>query len=331
MLAVATIATGCVPLSGGWDVASLRDRHPDVMHRAGQRLGDTPPYFILHRDSAVLFLCRFSRQEPVRVSLPVGATKSEASAIRVALDGWENAGLGVRFQEVIGESAMIEIHFAEPPTASRAVVVAVVGTGYTVSDCGFRSDLAGWDADGEAHEPLPAQLAGAIVHLRRSNTDMLGHEIMLGVDELVGVALHELGHALGFSGHVATPDSVMSKSTDTVRRFGRRLLAGDGFAAPSLAALYALSSGTVVGSAPVGEEEMAVFEAAKAFAESRNWRGPFVRVGESSANLNWRSGGSVVASLEVRDYYESLRSGTPLAFSAAPFERASRTSEHSAP
>jgi len=225
MLAVATIAVGCVPLSGGWDVASLRERHPDVMRRAGQRLGDTPPYFMLHRDSAILFLCRFSTQTPIRVSLPGGVTKSERSAIRVALHGWENAGLGLRFSEVAEESAMIEIHFAEPPTDSKAVVVAVVGTGYTVSDCGFRPDRAGlaeWDADAKSHAPLPAQLTGAIVHLRRSNTDMLGREIMLNVDELVGVALHELGHALGFPGHVATPDSVMTKTTDTVRRFGRR-------------------------------------------------------------------------------------------------------------
>jgi len=159
---------------------------------------------------------------------------------------------------------------------------------------------------------------------------MLGREIMLNMDELVGVALHELGHALGFPGHVATPDSVMTKTTDTVRRFGRRLLAGDGFAAPSLVALYALPSGTVVGSAPLEEGAMAAFDAAKALAESRSWRGPFIRVGESRANLNWRSGGSVVASLEVRDYFEGLRTGTPLSFSEIPFERALRALERPA-
>jgi hypothetical protein len=180
-------------------------------------------------------------------------------------------------------------------------------------------------------DSLPAHLSGAIVHLRRSNTDMLGQEIMLSVDQLVGVTLHEVGHALGFSGHVATTNSVMSRSTDTVRRFGGRLLAGHGFAAPSLAALYALPSGTVVGSVQVEEGDLALFEAAKDFAAGREWSGPFVRVGESSANLGWRSAGSLIGTLELRDYHETLKSGAPLSFSPGPFERALRTGDHPTP
>lgn len=328
MVVVVALVSGCVPLAGGWDVSALRERYPEAMNESGQRLGDTPPYFIPHRDAAVLFLCRFSTRAPIRVSLPGGATKSERSAIRVALDGWEEAGLGIEFSEVAAESAMIEIRFADSPTGPSGVAFA--GTGYTVSDCGFEADWADWaerNRGTESEDPVPAHLTAALVHLRRSNTDVLGHEVMLGVDELVGVALHELGHALGFPGHVATADSVMSKSTDMVRRFGRRLLTGDGFAAPSLVSLYGLPSGTVVGSTAVPAEDLALFNTARAFAEDSNWRGPYVRVGEHSAKLSWWRDGVPIAALEIRDYRESLNSGLPLAFSPGRFERALRAPE----
>jgi hypothetical protein len=341
MAAVVAITTGCVPLSGGWDVDSLSDRHPEAMNLSGQRLGDTPPYFVLHDDSAVLFLCRFSKQTPISVSLPSGVTKSERTAIRVALSGWENAGLGIQFDEVmLGEPAMIEIYFAEAPirslttenqTQTPAQTIAVIGTGYTVSDCGFEAKGSELEMDFDSAPSFPVHLTGAIVHLRRSNTNMLGQEIMLSVDELVGVALHELGHALGFPGHVATTRSVMSRSTDSVRRFGRNLLSGGGFSAPSLVALYDLPSGIVVGRVPVGEEDAALFGAAVAFAEVSDWQGPFVRVGESSANLNWRSNGSIIGSLDVRDYQQRLLAGSPLVFSPSTFERALRTLESSLP
>ena len=262
---------------------------------------------------------------PILVSLPSGATPSERSAIRVALEGWQNAGLGIRFEEVAETSAKIEIRFAASPTGSEMNAVPVAGTGYTVTDCEFDAGWADREATAKWDERLPAHLSRAIVHLRRSNTDMLGQEVMLSVDELVGAALHELGHALGFPGHVATSSSVMAKSTDTVRRFGRRLLSEGRFAAPSLAALYALPSGTVVGRAQMSKEEIALFDAARLFAQSRNWRGPFVRVGERSANFHWLSGKSPAGRLEVRSYRASLESGAPFLFSASPLERELRT------
>jgi hypothetical protein len=328
MVVLFALSTGCVPLAGGWNVESLSDRHPDATSRAGQRLGDTPPYFIPHGDRAMLFLCRFAKRSPISVSLPSGASPREQSAIRIAIEGWGNAELGIRFEEVAKGSAMIEIHFAEPPAYSGPVTAPSVGTGYTVSDCGFD---AAWDVAANADGPLAARLTRAVIHLRRSNTDILGREVLLHADELVGVALHELGHALGFPGHVATLDSVMTKSTDTVRRFGRRLRAGRGFAAPSLAALYALPSGTVVGSVELSEAAIALFAAAGELARSRDWQGPFVRVGERSANLNWRSRGSPVGTLEVRSYREGLRSGRPLSFSASPLVRALRARQDPIP
>jgi hypothetical protein len=308
--------SGCVPFAGQWDVASLRVRHPELLASTGQRLGDTTPYFIPSGQSAILFLCHFPSQSTVSVSLPSNATEREQSAIRLALEAWGNAGLGLRFEEVPEALAMIKIHLVAPASIGP-VGARTIGTGFALSDCGFNS---GWEVAGETDGPIPARLLGSVVALRTSKTDMLGREVRLTEDELVGAALHELGHALGFSGHVATPDSVMSKTTDWVRRFGRDLRRGGEFSAPSLVALYAVPSGTVVGRVALSESSAALFDAVMQLALSQNWQGPIVRAGERAVSLNWQKSNAPIGSLTIRDYRESLGSGQPLSFSKSSLE-----------
>lgn len=317
ILSLLPMVTGCVPLAGQWDVASLAERHPGLLDSPTQRLGDTTPYFIPRGNSALLFLCHFPRRSTISVSLPADATALEQSAIRLALEGWANAGLGIRFEEVPEDAAMIKISLALPPNAGFSETLSI-GSGFAVSDCGLDS---GWEAAAEMDRPLPARLLRARVYLRTSKTDMLGREVKLTEDEFVGAALHELGHALGFSGHVATQDSVMTRTTHSVRRFGRRLRQGGGFSAPSLAALYAVPSGTVVGSAALADSSAALFRAAMKLASSQKWQGPIVRAGESTVTLSWHKSNSQMGSLAIRDYRESLRSERPLSFSASSLAR----------
>ena len=317
VLALLGMLTGCVPYAGQWDVDSLRARHPKLLSSAGQRLGDTTPYLIPSGQSAILFLCHFPSPSTVSVSLPSEATSREQAAIRLALDGWENAGLGLRFEEVPEAKAMIKIHLAAL-SGTGAAEARAIGTGSAVSDCGFDS---AWETAGKTDGPIPARLFGSEVTLRTSKTDMLGREVRLTEDELVGAALHELGHALGFSGHVATPDSVMALTTDTVRRFGRELRRGRGFSAPSLAALYAVPSGTVVGRVALAESSAALFDAVMKFADSRGWQGPIVRTGDSAVSFDWQASNAPIGSLTIRGYRESLASGQPLSFSKSSLER----------
>ena len=150
---------------------------------------------------------------------------------------------------------------------------------------------------------------------------MVGREVQLTEDELVGAALHELGHALGFAGHVSTPDSVMARTTDTVRRFGRDLRRGRGFSAPSLAALYAVPSGTVVGRVALAASSAALFDAVMKLAGSRGWQGPIVRAGDSAVSLSWHKSNAPIGSLTLGDYREGLASGLPLSFSKSSLEQ----------
>lgn len=292
------------------------------MRLRGQRLGDTPPYFIPHGDSALLFLCRFSTETPISVSLPGSASPFERQAIMVALDGWSKAVPGIRFEEVSEGAAMITIRFTSRTLDPSEGHEQIAGMGYTVSDCALES---GWQEGVESGGPVAAQLARASIYMSRSNRDEIGQEIPLTVDQLIGAMLHEMGHALGFPGHVSTLNSVMTRTTDTVVRFGRRLRRDGEFSAPSLAALYALRSGTRVGSAEIAAGQRALFRSATTWAQRRNLQGPFVRVGEYSANLNWRDRGVVVGSLEIRRYLDSLHRGRPLFFSKSPLRRTLQT------
>lgn len=308
---------GCVPFAGQWDVASLAESHPELLENPGQRLGDATPYFIPRGNSAVLFLCHFPLQSTLSVSLPSEASALEMTAIRLALEGWENAKLGIRFAETFDEDALIKIKFAAPPSSPGSAGVRFPGTGYAVSECGLDSD---WERAAPSDGRIGARLLRATVYLRTSKTDTVGREIPLTADELVGATLHELGHALGFSGHVATPNSVMAKATSSVRRFGRLLRRGGGFAAPSLAALYRVPSGTIVGSVALSNASVALFDDAMQLAARRSWQGPIVQVGDSVASLSWHQSNSRKGSLVIRGFPEALRSGQPLAFAASSLE-----------
>jgi hypothetical protein len=102
--------------------------------------------------------------------------------------------------------------------------------------------------------------------------------------------LHELGHALGFQGHVARGSSVLSRSVDTVQRVGRRVLAGHPLEAPAVRALYAVASGRVVARSRVAAARTRPFDAMQALARSRDLSGPFVRVGDRLARMAWLPG-----------------------------------------
>ena len=125
---------GCVAPVGGWNTSQLEKYGATLARHSGQRLDDTPPYFFPDGDSALLFLCRFETQKPVRVSLPDNATQDQLIGLRLALEGWSEAGLGLRFVEVPSAEANIDIRLVDPaadfnakqgPAAKRVIRRAI--------------------------------------------------------------------------------------------------------------------------------------------------------------------------------------------------------------
>jgi hypothetical protein len=303
-LAVALLA--CASTPAGWDVASLRQRHPGLDAVRGHALGHALPFFALAPEGLSLLLCRWSDAVPVQVWLPEGARSEEIAILEQAMRAWEGAGLGVRFESrVWGEESpplsgiVFELVEPERPGASP--------TGSTIADCAVPLEVAVDDV--ASGVPVDAALHYASIRLLRSRSDLLGRNVALSDVELLGAAVHELGHALGFSGHVARGGSVMSRhgQLDAARRWGRRIAAGERLEAPSLVALYALPNGVRVGSLPLDRVQLAPLRAVSALGGEQGLRGPYVRVGDESARWFWRDRRGASVAAVVFDWLATLR------------------------
>jgi hypothetical protein len=231
------------------------------------------PYVLPRDDELVLFLCRFEREEALRVALPADASAEERKLLTLALAAWSGAGLGVSLEAVEeGEPADISIRIGGAAEGFAA---------QTGADCGL---VAGADSGGPV---LDARLVSAHVLLRRADRDVRRHRVPLSPDEFLGSALHELGHALGFQGHVRRGSSIMVRNVEEVRRRGRRLLDGEGFYDATLAALYRVESGVVLArrSLPPGRTEPV--DRLLSIGTAQGFTGPFLRVGDRSGRLAW--------------------------------------------
>ncbi|UCE87365.1 MAG: hypothetical protein JSU66_06490, partial [Deltaproteobacteria bacterium] len=107
--------------------------------------------------------------------------------------------------------------------------------------------------------------------------------------ELTGAALHELGHALGYQGHAASGDSIMTREWERVAALGERVHAGGPFTAPSLRALYAVPSGTVLRRVSVSTWRTDLFDRMALVAQREGLAGPYARAGDRFGRLFWRS------------------------------------------
>lgn len=250
---------------------ALEARHPQLAAIEGQRLAEVRPYYLPAAGQLTLFLCRWPDAAEIPVHLPSDAAAEERGKLEAALAAWQGAGLGVRFdvrsRDLGGVGIEIELRDGMLAYAANTVV-----------DCAV-------EAAGIGDDPLPAHVVFASIHLAR------------GDPRLAGTALHELGHALGFQGHPRPAQrwrgrprpsqTVMARDTEAVRLAGERVLAGKPFADATLAALYALPSGTVLERLPLGEAATRPVDRLLALGRRRAWIGPLLRVGDDEGRLAW--------------------------------------------
>jgi hypothetical protein len=260
-LALLAVA-GCA--RDGWEVA-LEEGHPELRRLAPHHLGSITPYTLALSGRLTRFLCRWPGGAPIPLSLPRDADPAQRRALEAAAAAWEGAGLGVRFAPVEAGSAAragIEVELRDDLIAAQAD---------TFADCAL--DPEALDASDEL---LPARLVYASVHLSQ-------HDI-----RLAGTALHELGHALGFQGHVRRGRTVMVGSPRVVWEIGRKVLAGRDFEDAALRALYALPSGLVVERVRLDADQTAPADRLRDIARRLGFAGPWLRVGDREGLLYWR-------------------------------------------
>jgi hypothetical protein len=159
---------------------------------------------------------------------------------------------------------------------------------------------------------VDAELIYASIYLRRYNEALAGSIVRLTADELMGAALHELGHALGFGSHPAVGKSIMRVETATVRRIGARINRGEALSAPNLSALYSLPSGAVVGYRAREQADWGVLARLFELVDSGDMRGPYSRVGDRNARLFWRTGRGAAVAIRAIEWDLQMRRRIPL-------------------
>lgn len=289
-----------------WDQESLELAYPDYAAVKGHRLGDVTPYLLATRGTLALFLCRWPTGEPITVSLPPDASRDELEPLRAALRAWERMGLGVSFREVPRGGAGVDIHLEEG-AAQRPRGPA---TGSAVVDCA----VAPSGLDPTAPSPLPARGVRAVVRIaRKTPPDLLGEERSLTPAETAAAALHEIGHALGFQGHVRFGDSPLSQEPERVIALGERVLAGRSLRAPEMEALYALPSGVILrrdAIEPWRSEDVDAL-ARRAAAGERGLVGPITQVGDVLARIYWLDADGLAYGFQIRELRAVVRGAEP--------------------
>jgi hypothetical protein len=306
-----TVLAGCAP--SVWNITPLEAREPRLRALGAHRLGDATPYLLPVHDELVLFLCRWETQAPIPVSLPAEASAPQRHALEAALAAWENAGLGVRFARGAAPGRGIELRFV----TGSAEGAGAARTATSVADCALDPLEAG------RGQQIVARLVAASIELRSETRDSLGRRVPLSNAELAGSALHELGHALGFQGHVRVGASAMRRQVDEVRRAGRRLLAGEAFHDSALSALYAVPSGAVVGRFALPAGRTQPVDRLLVLARSGALRGPLARMGDLEGQILFRDEDGVAYALWLRGVAPAL-AGHPGELQLLPGPRAWR-------
>lgn len=256
---------------------TLARGHPGLAAVSGEHLDETTPYVFPRAGVITFFLCHWPPGD-IPVALPSAASPEEAAAIEAALRAWEGAGLGIRFQRVARGAEHLTIVLED----GRVATSAGDGAGVTVADCRLEERAGSSPA-------VAAEITGAVVRIaRRAGKDFRHQDRALTQDEIAGIALHEIGHALGFQGHVSSGDTAMLRSGDDLMYRGRALMRGERISDATVRALYAVPTGTVVQRSPVPVARTEVIDRLAEAAARLRLRGPYLRVGDLDGRVFWR-------------------------------------------
>jgi hypothetical protein len=271
-------AAGCA--EPAWKAEEWASTRPELSGRSIGRLGDVTPYVLAGDDALLFFVCHWSLDAPLRVSLPPDANSHERELLEKALRAWEVVVKGLHFEVAKGGAAPIRLRFRETgPEGARTAV-----------DCEVATPFA---ADGQLH----ARLVSAQIELRRAERDPWGKPIELAATQMLGSATHELGHALGLQGHAQGGKTVMVRETSAIAKIGEKLndeKKPKPLQEPAMQALYSLPSGTVIDRRALPPGATKAIDAIAQRARAQGATRPQVRVGDRTAAVRWGPGPDLV-------------------------------------
>jgi hypothetical protein len=318
----ALVGAGCVPLRGGWDSESLVGATPALARIPGQRLGDLVPFPAFGRDGQLsLVACRFAPGSRLRVRAGGPGWVEDAGGAALAAFAGQLDALGLRFERVHEGPAEIEIDAqigleAEGP----------VGLGDTLVECDIEAAEAplaedrARDPHADARASQAASrgvVAHAVIRMRRSGLDAAGRLRRASDHEWQGALLHELGHALGHSGHTASGRSLLVRDESRLTRIARDLARGEPLRDPNLAALYTLDPGQVLGERALTPGSAKWVERVRRLDAARRTAGNarvalLASAGDREARISFRYADGGRLDLRLPLWAERLRAGAAI-------------------
>jgi len=302
----------CVPPRGGWDSDALVRASPELRSLDAHRLGDLVPFPALALDALdpdgearariELVVCRFAPGKTLRV-LADGPGWDEESGARV-------------LDSLAGDLAGLDLDLARTNTLPAEIeILAVDGLG-SDAPVGLGDTLVECDVD-RGTGAIRGVVSRAEIRMRRSGFDGAGRPRRATDEEWAGALLHELAHALGFSGHAATGATLLVRDQGWLRKQGRAALNGEAISDATLTALYRLDPGRVVGEralSPVGEKWLETILALdRRHAAAGNARIALVAsTGDREARLSFRYADGARLGLRFPRFADALRRGDPV-------------------
>jgi len=236
------------------------------------------PYLWVGEGELEWLTCRWRTEAPVGVAI-LGTDEAETTVVRQALRAWEGAELGIRFVEVPPGAAQLRLLALDGPIERDDGSAAA---GRAIANCRFHPERPA------AGERPHAELVSARVEVARAvGPDFRGRMRPLTPTERLGTWVHEIGHALGYSGHWRRGDDPMRLEPDRQRLTGERLMSGKRLSSPALRALYARPSGSVLRRVPVPAERTRDVTTLAGLAARAGLEGPFLRSGDRAARIFW--------------------------------------------
>ncbi|MFP6655261.1 MAG: hypothetical protein VCB25_06515 [Myxococcota bacterium] len=307
MVSIFLMVAGCSQPRRTWDLSALRKQTPSLDAINGHRLGDMVPFPALEGERVVLIACRFRDHGPIRIG--GDGPGWPASWARQAVSALERGARGFKLEFVPSQSGGSDLRELDIEIRSieGAEEAGPRGLGDTLSECDI-SPLSssvgrprGW-------------LVGAEIRMRRARLDMLGESQDASAAEWVGALMHEIGHGLGFSGHVVAAETILVREESRLRAAGRVGLAEGVWSDATLEALYRLRPGQPLGTRPLTAGSRSILREIRGLLQRDRDRGGAAveirsSVGDRYARIQWRLSDGSRLTVRLLDWRRVLREG----------------------
>lgn len=322
-LVVAFLTSGCATPRGGWDLERLRGEEPQLAEFPGHRLGDLVPYPAPLGAGLELVACRRQSIDPIVVRLRLTGERVAWAqrAIASLSNGTPGFELSVEPAASTPHTTSVEraastLHttFVEsaastPHAMSRMIevieIVEFESSNQNEGPRGVGDTLVACNVSNRADVAF-GTLTSAVIRMRSTVLDQIDEAVAVAAEDWTGALMHELGHALGFQGHLGGGRSVLLLDQSELRRAGRSALAGKDWRDETLAALYEIVPGRRLGRRPLSARSQR-WRAGLEVASGEQGDGPFARVGDRHAELEWQSASGEALRLHLPFWPRQLR------------------------